>query len=81
MKQKAETFITSINQLAAFLIALQFPYRTIWIDENVKFELTGVGLTKSIESFYQNAKVPVQSYLAAFETLRGAVASARRLHG
>lgn len=81
MKKKLETFITSSNQLAAFLVARQFSYRPIKIDGIVKIEVTGYELTQAVEGFYQNADIPVQSYLAAFETLRGAVAIARGLHG
>jgi len=81
MKGKNETFITSSNQLAAYLVALRFIFRIVKIDNSYKIELTGPGLTQAIESFYFNSKIPVQSYLAAFETLRGAVAIARGIHG
>ena len=75
--KKTETFQTSSNQLAAFLAAQIFHYRAIKTDTGIKIELSGPGLIAAVENFYQNASIPVQSYLMAFEALRGAVAIAR----
>ncbi len=80
MKKNIESFITSSNQLAAFLITQKFTYHPIKIDGTIKIELQGRDLTQAVEKFYHNADVPVQSYLAAFDTLRGAVALARSKH-
>ncbi len=78
MKKKIESLITSSNQLAAYLVARGHSFRPINIDDIVKIEITGANLADEVKGFYQNNEIPVQSYLAAFETLRGAVANARR---
>ncbi len=75
--KKAESVLTTSNQLAAFLIAMGFSFRAVSDGGTIKIELSGGGLNAAMESFFANAHVPVQSYLMAFESLRSAVGIAR----
>ena len=72
-----EKYVTANNSLAAFCIALGFSFRLVNVKGNINIEISGPGLKTALENFYANSLVPVQSYIGAFNTLRGAISIAK----
>jgi hypothetical protein len=74
--EKHESRIFDVNAQIAYLIAQKrFPLRYVPIKDEgkIKFSLSGEGLHVAVHNFFANDSIPVQDYLAAFNTIKNIV--------
>lgn len=76
MSMETRNFMDSL--VAAFLDLKGFTVRAKKLDSGrVAFDVTGEGIDKALENFYENEKVPVANFCASYRNIRSMMFAAK----